>query len=263
MSAVLPHQRRGNLLCPNRPNQTRSRSPRPCWRAGRSCWRPAPGKSRWASARRPTRSGTWPAGPPGCSTLNGNQHLTRPVIMADGFNSGPSTLDFSWTGLELGDYPMISELRRRGRDAIVLGFPERSASILDNARVARDGHSPGHRAAPGQSAAGRRRIQHGRPRHSVRPGQAGIPANGPPDGALLVLRQPAPRRLDPDRPPGLRALHPRPQRQLLQPDQQPRRPAVTVAAHRGVGQRARGEQATERTSSPRSSEWAVGRSYRG
>jgi hypothetical protein len=67
---------------------------------------------------------------------HGNKQLTRPVIMADGFNSGPSTLGFSWTGLELGDYPMISELRRRGRDAIVLGFAERSASILDNARTA-------------------------------------------------------------------------------------------------------------------------------
>ena len=66
----------------------------------------------------------------------GNQHLTRPVIMADGFNTGPSTLDFSWTGLEHGGYQMISELRRRGRDAIVLGFAERSASILENARVA-------------------------------------------------------------------------------------------------------------------------------
>jgi hypothetical protein len=67
---------------------------------------------------------------------HGNEQLVRPVIMADGFNSGPSTLGFSWTVLELGDYPMISELRRRGRDAIVLGFAERSASILDNARVA-------------------------------------------------------------------------------------------------------------------------------
>jgi len=66
----------------------------------------------------------------------GNRQLTRPVIMADGFNTGPSTLRFSWTCLELGDYPMISELRRRGRDAIMLGFAERSASILDNAEAA-------------------------------------------------------------------------------------------------------------------------------
>lgn len=67
---------------------------------------------------------------------NGNTELTRPVIMADGFNSGPSTLGFSWTGLELSNYHMISELRRRGRDAIVLGFDERSASIIENAGTA-------------------------------------------------------------------------------------------------------------------------------
>jgi hypothetical protein len=69
---------------------------------------------------------------------DGNDRLTRPVIMADGFNSGPSTIDFSWTGLELGDYPMISELRRRGHDVIIVGFDERSASILDNAQAVED-----------------------------------------------------------------------------------------------------------------------------
>ena len=67
---------------------------------------------------------------------DGKEYLTRPVIMADGFNSGPSTIDFLWAGLQLGDYPMISELRRRGRDAILLGFHERSASILENAKTA-------------------------------------------------------------------------------------------------------------------------------
>jgi hypothetical protein len=69
---------------------------------------------------------------------DGNDQLTRPVIMADGFNSGPSSIGFSWTGLELGGYRMISELRRRGRDVIILGFAERSASILDNARAAEE-----------------------------------------------------------------------------------------------------------------------------
>ena len=63
--------------------------------------------------------------------------LTRPVIMADGFNSGSSTLDGSWTHLELSGYPMISELRRRGLDVILLGYTERSASILENARTAK------------------------------------------------------------------------------------------------------------------------------
>ncbi|MGW2616193.1 esterase/lipase family protein [Streptomyces sp. NPDC001500] len=61
--------------------------------------------------------------------------LVRPVIMADGFNLGRSELDKLYQGLE-GGYPFISELRRRGRDVILLGFEERSASILDNAEAA-------------------------------------------------------------------------------------------------------------------------------
>ncbi|MFF9076655.1 esterase/lipase family protein [Streptomyces sp. NPDC014872] len=66
----------------------------------------------------------------------GNRDLVRPVILADGFNTGPSSLDFSWEGLEFGDYALISELRRRGHDVILLGYHERSASILDNSRTA-------------------------------------------------------------------------------------------------------------------------------
>ncbi|MFD5894669.1 MULTISPECIES: esterase/lipase family protein [unclassified Streptomyces] len=62
--------------------------------------------------------------------------LVRPVIMADGFNLGRSRLDSLYQGLENGDFPFISELRRRGRDVILLGFDERSASILDNAEAA-------------------------------------------------------------------------------------------------------------------------------
>ncbi|MGR4847541.1 esterase/lipase family protein [Streptomyces sp. LARHCF252] len=61
--------------------------------------------------------------------------LVRPVIMADGFSLGRSKLDRLYHGLESG-YPFISELRRRGRDVILLGFDERSASILDNAQAA-------------------------------------------------------------------------------------------------------------------------------
>src|SRR5277367_5137654 len=70
---------------------------------------------------------------------HGDRHtgMKRPVIMADGFNSGPSKLAAMWGHLELGDYPMISEMRRRGLDVILLGFAERSASILDNAAAAK------------------------------------------------------------------------------------------------------------------------------
>ncbi|WP_042371376.1 esterase/lipase family protein [Streptacidiphilus neutrinimicus] len=64
-----------------------------------------------------------------------NQGLMRPVIMADGFNLGRSDLQWLYAGLDR-DYPLLSELRRRGRDVILLGFDERSASILDNAQAA-------------------------------------------------------------------------------------------------------------------------------
>ncbi|MDX2679610.1 lipase family alpha/beta hydrolase [Streptomyces sp. NY05-11A] len=63
-----------------------------------------------------------------------NGRLVRPVIMADGFNLGRSELDKLYQGLE-SDFPFITELRRRGRDVILLGFEERSASILDNAHA--------------------------------------------------------------------------------------------------------------------------------
>ncbi|WP_326662548.1 esterase/lipase family protein [Streptomyces sp. NBC_00385] len=65
-----------------------------------------------------------------------NGSLVRPVIMADGFNLGRSKLDTLYQGLEGGDFALVSELRRRGRDVILLGFEERSASILDNAETA-------------------------------------------------------------------------------------------------------------------------------
>ncbi|MER5423186.1 esterase/lipase family protein [Streptosporangium roseum] len=66
----------------------------------------------------------------------GNHGLTRPVILADGFNTGPSTPDFSWNALDFSAYPLLSELRRRGRDVVLLGFTERSASIMDNSETA-------------------------------------------------------------------------------------------------------------------------------
>ncbi|MFD7429792.1 esterase/lipase family protein [Streptomyces sp. NPDC059818] len=65
-----------------------------------------------------------------------NGGLVRPVIMADGFSLGRSELDTLYQGLEGGDFALVSELRRRGRDVILLGFDERSASILDNAEAA-------------------------------------------------------------------------------------------------------------------------------
>jgi hypothetical protein len=81
---------------------------------------------------------TWPL-PGGTAWVyygEGNRGLARPVLMADGFNSGPSSLDDLWAGLEDSAYPLISELRRRGRDVVLIGYDERSASILDNAETA-------------------------------------------------------------------------------------------------------------------------------
>ncbi|WP_328787997.1 MULTISPECIES: esterase/lipase family protein [unclassified Streptomyces] len=63
----------------------------------------------------------------------GGDRLTRPVILADGFNMGPSSIDMLWQGLDWGQYGFLSELRRRGRDVIVVGFHERSAAIQENA----------------------------------------------------------------------------------------------------------------------------------
>ncbi|MYV98609.1 alpha/beta hydrolase [Streptomyces sp. SID3343] len=86
----------------------------------------------------PNPDDTWPL-PGGTAWVyygEGNQGIVRPVLMADGFNSGPSSLDDLWAGLEGSAYPLISELRRRGRDVVLIGFDERSASILDNAQAA-------------------------------------------------------------------------------------------------------------------------------
>lgn len=65
----------------------------------------------------------------------GNSQLTRPVLMADGFSVGPSDLAFTWQNLEYGPYPLLSETRRRGRDVVLVGYHERSASILQNAET--------------------------------------------------------------------------------------------------------------------------------
>ncbi|KUL35110.1 hypothetical protein ADL22_28455 [Streptomyces sp. NRRL F-4489] len=93
---------------------------------------------RAAAAEAPPPGETWnlPGGTAWVYFGEGNRHLTRPVLLADGFNSGPSDLDLSWEHFERGPFPLISELRRRGRDVVLVGYDERSASILDNATVA-------------------------------------------------------------------------------------------------------------------------------
>ncbi|MET7780826.1 hypothetical protein ABZU94_06980 [Streptomyces mirabilis] len=63
----------------------------------------------------------------------GHRGVRRPVLMSDGFNVGPSSLDELYDGFERGEYPLMSQLHERGRDAVIFGYGERSASILDNA----------------------------------------------------------------------------------------------------------------------------------
>ncbi|MFJ2581111.1 esterase/lipase family protein [Kitasatospora aureofaciens] len=62
--------------------------------------------------------------------------IQKPVILSDGFETGPSKLDPLWHGLDRTGYPFATKLRERGHDLIVLGYDERSASILENAETA-------------------------------------------------------------------------------------------------------------------------------
>ncbi|MFF3643859.1 esterase/lipase family protein [Streptomyces sp. NPDC002564] len=107
--------------------------------AARITLAPGPRQAREAPAGAPAPDEEWtlPGGTAWVYLADRDRGLTRPVILADGFNSGPSDLDFSWEILERGPYPFLSELRTRGRDVVLLGFDERSASILENAEVAR------------------------------------------------------------------------------------------------------------------------------
>lgn len=65
----------------------------------------------------------------------GNDQLTRPVLIADGFSVGPTDIDLTWELLEHGPYRLLSELRSRDRDVVLVGYHERSASILQNAEA--------------------------------------------------------------------------------------------------------------------------------
>ncbi|MFB7609684.1 esterase/lipase family protein [Streptomyces gardneri] len=66
----------------------------------------------------------------------GENVLRRPVILADGFAPEGTDVDVLYDGLENGEYPFVSTLRQAGFDVILLGFADRTASVLDNAEVA-------------------------------------------------------------------------------------------------------------------------------
>ncbi|MFE6041098.1 esterase/lipase family protein [Streptomyces sp. NPDC056452] len=103
-----------------------------------SIWGALPG-AQPASAQEPTWDTTWPLRG-GTAWVyyseSGQRHVKRPVILADGFSMGASKPEELYEGLENGQFPFITELRNNGFDVVLLGFDERSASILDNADVA-------------------------------------------------------------------------------------------------------------------------------
>jgi hypothetical protein len=87
-------------------------------------------------APRPDEEWLFPYGRAWVYYATGHTHLVNPVIFSDGFESGPSRLDLSWDHMERRGEGFITALRNQGNDLILLGYDERSASILDNAEVA-------------------------------------------------------------------------------------------------------------------------------
>jgi hypothetical protein len=81
---------------------------------------------------------TWsvPGGTAWVYLANSRMGLVRPTILSDGFDLGSSDLDVLWNGLERGAFPFVSELHDRGKDLVILGYDERSASIMKNAEAA-------------------------------------------------------------------------------------------------------------------------------
>ncbi|MEV0620521.1 hypothetical protein AB0I81_44865 [Nonomuraea sp. NPDC050404] len=70
----------------------------------------------------------------------GHRALTRPLILADGFNYGPSDLDGLWRHFnkpyQQGVPGFLDQLRTMGIDVVLLGFEQRQAAIQANAAVA-------------------------------------------------------------------------------------------------------------------------------
>ncbi|MGR6913892.1 hypothetical protein ACU635_06525 [[Actinomadura] parvosata] len=70
----------------------------------------------------------------------GHDALTRPLILADGFNYGPSDLDALWRHFnqpyQQGVPGFLDQLRSMGIDVVLLGFDQRHIAIQANAAVA-------------------------------------------------------------------------------------------------------------------------------
>ncbi|GAA3116919.1 hypothetical protein ACFFR3_32965 [Nonomuraea salmonea] len=71
---------------------------------------------------------------------DGHDAPTRPLILADGFNYGPSDLDALWRHFnqpyQRGVPGFLDQLRSMGIDVVLLGFDQRHAAVQANAAVA-------------------------------------------------------------------------------------------------------------------------------
>ncbi|MFD9537015.1 esterase/lipase family protein [Streptomyces sp. NPDC060010] len=97
----------------------------------RAAVQPAPWDTKWDLRTRTTTGTAWVF-----YRSPGEKVLKRPVILADGFAPEGTDVDNLYEGLENGEYPFVSTLRQAGFDVILLGFADRTASVLDNAEVA-------------------------------------------------------------------------------------------------------------------------------
>jgi hypothetical protein len=67
----------------------------------------------------------------------GNNGVVRPVVLADGFKAGKSSLNELWYGLN-GNFPFAKRLLDARGDLIILGYKNRTGPIQDNARLAQE-----------------------------------------------------------------------------------------------------------------------------
>lgn len=87
-------------------------------------------------APEPNATWTLPGGTAWVYYAAGHTRLTDPVILSDGFEIGQTNLDILWDGLDRKEFPFATGLLTRGKDLILLGYDDRSASILENAEAA-------------------------------------------------------------------------------------------------------------------------------
>ncbi|CAM5599751.1 hypothetical protein GCM10010329_49980 [Streptomyces spiroverticillatus] len=98
--------------------------------------------NRIAFPEAPRPDETWELGDGGTAwvyRVPGRKEIQRPVILSDGFSSLPSSYNELHYGLEgdgSPDYKFISAVHESGHDLVLLGYEDRTKSIIDNAKVA-------------------------------------------------------------------------------------------------------------------------------